>query len=386
MVDRNRILSKFNNEKILGKFAGEDNRNPQSISLNDSGPFSINQLVYPEDLSTRADLQHYIVFYVNVRGKTKFVPERTVDVDVSSAGQNKLSGETVAGQAIAGATTAAAAAAGAGSLIGRGVARSVRGSIGARLRLFSQKAKKNVPLVATGAAGGVASLLTFSDTFKVDTPKRITDAIMLPIETIPSASYSMKYGTVDFGMAAGLLGGSSAIESGAASVAAEGLQASIASLGNLAKGIPGLEDLADKTTKGIKFAGKVATNPFREVIFEAINYREFEFNYTFLPKSEGETYNVRRIIDLFKFHMHPELSSGGLFYVYPSEFEMQYYFKGAQNDFIHKMSTCVLTDMSVTYGDKFFSSFPDGSPTEIKMKLKFREIELLTKERIVKGY
>jgi hypothetical protein len=84
--------------------------------------------------------------------------------------------------------------------------------------------------------------------------------------------------------------------------------------------------------------------------------------------------------------MHPELSKDGLFYIYPSEFDIQYYFQGRQNEFLHKISTCVLTDMSVNYGNEYFSSFREGEPTEIRMNLTFQETELLTKERISKGY
>jgi hypothetical protein len=84
--------------------------------------------------------------------------------------------------------------------------------------------------------------------------------------------------------------------------------------------------------------------------------------------------------------MHPELSAGGLFYVYPSEFEIVYYYQGKENRFINKISTCVMTDMDVKYGGEYFSSFKNGAPAEISMTLSFRELELLTKERIVKGY
>jgi hypothetical protein len=42
--------------------------------------------------------------------------------------------------------------------------------------------------------------------------------------------------------------------------------------------------------------------------------------------------------------------------------------------------------MSVNYGNEYFSSFREGEPTEIRMNLTFQETELLTKERISKGY
>lgn len=378
MADNTRILDKFNNEQIFGKLAGEETRNPKSISQDVSGPYNINQLVYPEDLSNRADLQHYIVFYVNARGKSKFKETNTVDVDVSTKGQNVVDNNVIArqarvqaGAAVAGATYA-------------GIAAAVRKATGNQLKLTSGKAALGAAAGGIIGAGTIEYLQQFSDSFRVKSPQRVTDAIMLPIQSLPDVKYSTKYKTFDFGTMAGLLGGSSAVDSTAAGRLGEGMAKALASMGTLAAAA-GFK-FGEQAVEAAKFAAKVTTNPFKEVMFESVDYRTFSFSYTFLPKTQAEVYNVRRIIDLFKFHMHPELSKDGLFYVYPSEFEMQYYFRGEQNNFLHKISTCALTDMSVTYGDTTFSSFDDGAPTQIKMTLSFRELELLTKERIVKGY
>ena len=105
-----------------------------------------------------------------------------------------------------------------------------------------------------------------------------------------------------------------------------------------------------------------------------------------MPRSRAEALNVRRILNLFKFHMHPELSAAGLFYLYPSEFEIRYFFKNKENTYFDKISTCVLKNMSVDYGGDIFSSFDDGIPVEINLTLQFQELELLTKERIAQGY
>ena len=84
--------------------------------------------------------------------------------------------------------------------------------------------------------------------------------------------------------------------------------------------------------------------------------------------------------------MHPELSQNGLFYIYPSEFEIVYYYREAENENFHKMSTCALTDMAVDYGGDQFSSFRDGSPVEYTLTLTFKELEVMHKDRIAEGY
>ena len=130
-----------------------------------------------------------------------------------------------------------------------------------------------------------------------------------------------------------------------------------------------------------------APNPFREQVFRNVQTREFVFEYTFLPQSANEAKNVRDIIKQFKFHMHPEISKDGLFYVYPSTFDISYLFNGTkENPNLHKISTCVLENMEVDYGGQGWHTFGDGMPTEINMRLKFRELEVMTKERIEKGY
>jgi hypothetical protein len=144
-------------------------------------------------------------------------------------------------------------------------------------------------------------------------------------------------------------------------------------------GSAGLGDIA-------QLSAKVRTNPFREVFFEGVDYRQFNFRYRFMPKDRTESQAVYNIIQTFKEHMHPELSKGGYFYIYPSEFEIVYYYKNKENPYFNRISQCALTDMSVDYGGEQFASFLDGSPTEINITLSFRELELLTKDSIKQGY
>ena len=63
-----------------------------------------------------------------------------------------------------------------------------------------------------------------------------------------------------------------------------------------------------------------------------------------------------------------------------------YYFGNDENGYFHRFTTCVLESMDVSYGGEQFSSFRDGSPTEINMSLTFRELEILTKNMISEGY
>ncbi|MGA1048816.1 MAG: baseplate tail-tube junction protein, partial [Minisyncoccia bacterium] len=149
-------------------------------------------------------------------------------------------------------------------------------------------------------------------------------------------------------------------------------------LSQLAK-FPSIFGAGDARAAFSKAAG-VSLNPFREVIFESVDPRTFTFKYKFLPKSKTETNMVRDIINLFKYHMYPDISENKLFFIYPSEFEIKYLFRGTENEYLHTFARCALESMDVSYGGEQFSSFRDCAPTEVNMSLTFRELEVLTKQ------
>jgi len=145
----------------------------------------------------------------------------------------------------------------------------------------------------------------------------------------------------------------------------------------------------------IQLANRVlgqADNPFVEVLFNSMNVREFTYNFNFAPRNEDETAEVQQIIQLFRFHMTPEMQGANSRYLtLPSEFDIHYMFKGKdgngkENDFYNRISTCVLMNVDTNYTPNGVRSFESGAPTKIEMTLTFRETELLTKEKINSGY
>lgn len=391
------ILQRFDNEEVLGKNrTGPENRNKFGFTEF----YEIKELKYPLDVMSAPDLQHYMAFFINIRKKSKFNTGIGTQAlpDVSTGWENRTTAATQSGVFAASTALAAGAvtATALKSILGGALPKKIKGKKTGSTSKAAYNSGRNLgflvgklaaPTALAATAGGLlaAGASAFSDALSTDVPLRISDAIILPIEKPPVVSYGMKYSTVDLGILGGLLGGSSAIDSGIVDRSQEAGQRLALDLINIPKSLTGL---GPSPKAAALLAGRVATNPFKEVIFEQIEYRTYKFDYTFLPKSLEEFYNVKRIIDLFKFHMHPELSDGGLFYVYPSEFNILYYYRGEENKYMNKISTCVLEKMDVKYGGESFSSFDgtQGAPTEISMSLSFKELELLTKERIVKGY
>lgn len=344
--------------------------------------YNISQFQYPDDLQND-DLKHWVQFNINVRGKSELKlggETRLFDTkrsqDAPQLTENQLALNKTAALGLGG----AAAGFGFGKIIGeaRNIFSTRSGRTGNDITPSALK-----KFTAGGAIVGLAAGLT--DLLSTDTSSRISDVIALYMDGPPTVRYNAGYSNKDLGTVAGMVAGAgSAVGSmSLGQMGSFGVEAGAATAALFAK-VPQIAGV--NTADVLGAAAKVALNPFKEVLFESIDFRTFAFKYKFFPKNRGETVAVEEIIRRFKFHMHPELSENKLFYIYPSEFQIAYYFGRDENTYFHKFKPCVLESMEVAYGGEQFSSFSDGKPTEINMSLQFRETEILTKQQIKQGY
>ena len=145
-------------------------------------------------------------------------------------------------------------------------------------------------------------------------------------------------------------------------------------------------------------SGKAVNNRL-ELIFSGLAKRSFTFNFKFLPKSYQEAKAVYNIIRRFKFHMLPEIAGDvttSRTFVTPDVFDIKYMMSdGKENEYINKISTCVLENMNVKYGGDRYQTFdpsmaeagaPDGMkapPVQTEMTLQFKELEIVTQNNVV---
>ena len=143
-----------------------------------------------------------------------------------------------------------------------------------------------------------------------------------------------------------------------------------------------------------KQSGK-AKNPALELAFQSVPFRTFEYEYTFAPKNKKELDNVHKIIQLFRFHMLPELAAGQdtseFQFNLPSQFEIRYMYKDKENVYIPKISRCALQTCNINYTPhEAFTTFKGddkgASPNIITMALQFTEMEVMTKNTVKVGY
>lgn len=334
---------------------------------------------YPTSVGKSEEQPHSVVFTINVRENSRVAGSSPQPLeDAADTSQNTLNkDELETGNTLVSALGGAVLGTGFVGFLGKDAASYV-----------------GILLAGTVSGGTGALVSSILPSLQTQGTVRTLGAITLHVAAPPIAQYSANWENKELGSLAKL--GSKFLDDNSEFTmqsALAGLQGSADTIGrNIIKaaaklpetiGITGdIGSIIDLST------GKIL-NPYKEQLFNSMNFRQFAFNYKFNPKDRNEYNNVKAIIETFKYHMHPERVNDGLFLQYPSEFEIEYKYKGSENTHVSKISTCALTDLKVTYGNQ--DSFTtvqgtNGAPAEINMQLGFTELEILSNERIADGY
>lgn len=331
--------------------------------------YQLNVLQYPSNLDS-VEYPHRVQFDIIVRGKSEFNTYNRGEVYKKNINSANLSEDELAEAAQTGVGLAAGA-------ITYALTKNIFDKIdksGGKSKIASGIAKGSSLATGTAAMSVFENAISANKLLKPDVQYRISDVISLYVDQPPAVSYSMNYDNKELGTLAGVLSKSikgTLDSSSATSEVASAFGSTIAKL-------PGVFGGTDVQSL-LSASSGTSLNPFKEMIFKSVDFRSFSFKYRFMPKSMQESQTVKRIIDLFKFHQHPELSKGKLFFIYPAEFLISYHFNGKENDNLFRFAPCVLEKIIVNYGSDNFSTFFDGNPSEIFLELTFRETEIITK-------
>ena len=157
-------------------------------------------------------------------------------------------------------------------------------------------------------------------------------------------------------------------------------------------GIAALDQVAKGSSALIALnRGKVLA-PKMEVMFENIGKRSFSYSFTFTPSSEREADEIDKIIKAFRFHASADYADEfGFELTIPDQFEIEYYTQNnSPNHYLHKIGTCVLESVDVTYGgDKMTwheTNAKGAPPTKTTLALSFKELMTVTKSAIEDGF
>jgi len=184
---------------------------------------------------------------------------------------------------------------------------------------------------------------------------------------------------------------------GAALLAAQGVDAALkqnfTGAGTAAAEAIGRTALGDEGLRAALygFTGK-ALNPQIEVIYQETPLRTFQFEFVLAARSIEESRQIKMIIESFRRAAAPSFDGAtgqaGRFLIPPDEFDIEFYFgAGKQMETVPKISTCVLTSFVTDFAPAGqFTTFSNGEPMSVRIALEFKEVEIITKEKIKDGF
>lgn len=304
-------------------------------SLEQNG-YVVNQFSYPIDLTADPGQQHFVLFYINESQNTQY------------------------------------------KTIGKG---------GPTLNTEGQ-VQSSTPLRGEPAINQADNVTGFTKR----PINRTTTAIALYMPAALQTSYQTVWEAFE---GASIAGAAKALSDGDRTRALKemGIGIAVNAMGDAKDFMGGLGITAD-VENGASYLLRAARNPHLEMIFKTIGFRQYQFDFKFTPRSEQEALNVANIIKAFKFYSSPEVKQGQgspRYYIYPAEFDIEFWSNGKPNDFVNKISTCACTNVTVNYTSSgAWSAFRPGDmngvPVETSLSLQFQELEIITKNRVLQGY
>ena len=386
--------------------------------------FEKNTFRYPIDIGS-TDKAHYMMIYIRQQGKTggtnvDFPPDNnnfgyggntninSLTGALQAAQQGKLAshfGADIIGKVNSGLSQINNATNGALSGITGAIGKGFSGAVSGLDNMFGQATAS-----FTGSSGATQAFLgnsiqKITNKSFLQTTRLTTDAIALYMPDTLNYTYDQGYDAIDIGnelggkIAAAGVSAIDAFKSGETlkdAVAKAGVSAGKSALMTggeaISKTIGNLGVGQNSARLGFTAFTGAVSNPMLEMIYKSPNFRSFTFDFMFYPRDESEALEVQRIIERLRYHQAPErMQDAQAFLIPPSEFDIKFYYGGAQNPNIPPISTCVLKTIDVNYAPNGFTAYEvpgqnnpslgrTGMPVAIQVQLQFQETTYLTKE------
>ena len=218
--------------------------------------------------------------------------------------------------------------------------------------------------------------------------KTLDSTIQIQMPPTIEVSHKINYADTEIGLlVAGLLAaGQSFSDDISADAARDAITNSIG--GEIKNAVAGLAEGIGIT--GARAANQISSgkviNNRTELKFEGIDRRAFAFTFRMLPKSSEEAQIIKEIVTLFRYHAMPNFpiggSLGGRTMEVPSTFDISY----VPGRHLHRIDECALESVQVKYGGERTQFFVDDQPVETELTLQFRELGIITKEKIAEGF
>jgi hypothetical protein len=402
---------------VFDKSNGDRTKGP--LAALEKNQFEKTRLRYPIDLG-QTDKAHYLVFYIREQTRTKFgsgaggAANKNALEDATksqvAAGKAQIMGsiqkaKDAVNQAKSGfasdvldklnGISSQGGIAGALSKVAGNVVGGINNVFGSTSVTFGGNSQATEDQIQTSIKKITGQNLEF-----LRTTRLTKDSIALYMPDTLQYGYSQTYDQLSLGGELGgqaLAAGKSALEEyEKTGKIGDAFGSVLKSAGNVAgqKGVKKLGELTgnQQTAQAILASTGRVENPMLEMVYKSPAFRDFQFDFTFYPRDEREALEVQKIIKKFTFHQAPEVLSGtGGFLVPPSEFDIQFYYNGAQNPNIPTVGTCILKGIQVNYAPNGFTAYEipgenapalgrTGMPVAIQITLQFQEVVIITKK------
>ena len=148
--------------------------------------------------------------------------------------------------------------------------------------------------------------------------------------------------------------------------------------------------------RGLESGLSISQNPYMEMMFQGIGFRNFRFDFVLRPRHEKELEEVGSILKAFREFSRPSWNKSfgnQSFMNYPMEFDIQFLtLEESENSFTNNFDTnmhlpqlkpCVLTSVETNYTPQsIWAAHRAGAPVAVTLGLSFQETELVMAEDI----
>lgn len=377
-------------------YESNNNLNPDTLDTYNISSGGVDNLTYP----ATGGNSHFIRFYINLNEESRLIKNNVMEVvgDANYAEQNR----SFQNQTSAEALKAGGAVAGtlAGTALGIDAADKIKGLFKGKIGTGTAATIGGVIGAAAGAVVGYEITDLAIEKFKLTQRlKRLAANITLYTPGNIKARYNFNYEMPeDLIMTLANQENYDAVSTGLKSMGEAITSGNFGSALDKA-GAFGRIVASSEKLQTVSMLSRTAINRKRDIMFKHVGNRQFQFTYTFAPKSAEEAKVVHDIVFMFKYFAHPEMLQGygNFLYLYPAEFDIEYgqVFQDSNNGkvedgnpYLNKISSCVLTDIDVNYsaGNGSYQSLENGEPIITTLSLSFKEIETLHRDRIARGY
>ena len=145
----------------------------------------------------------------------------------------------------------------------------------------------------------------------------------------------------------------------------------------------------DGDEAGIDFQKKhgVIQNMNKQLLFEGVGMRTFEFEFEFVPKSKNEAEVVYKIVKWFRARMYPNFNN--VWYTVPDSISIRFKSPGSTDNGLEKLpriKDSVITSCNITYGSEGVFGMMEGDteyPYSTTMTLSVQELEIITSDDVM---